>query len=410
MKTSTNPSFGPALVLHFEGFYQCRLATDPDPTREKRGVSGYTYALPGEDDLDQVINLQGSQIPNQNFRAGLPAYPSLSNFGVTVKQVTYWEPGPPTVARNPGQALVGAKVFLLDNPTYEMRNQIVSDGVQRIAPIINPFNLRIVGANGNIVLERSDPLADDGSNEVSWKLRYDQYQRRIPIYNRPSDEVLEALFSLVPLNPAVPPNTTFNPTQYYQERIQWLQDQINLENSLPIPDPVKISNWTTRKKTIEYYSGTGNPISEGFIEGRMALQTIWQHTLRGVNPIISGERLLDGSIRRGNWETRFWHGGWDGDLMRGYMKGWLAIPFQVAGASSVTSSSLSVKVEVEASGESDPTPTEKLKKKLKSKKKLKQKLKKAKKVHLKGKALTAEKKKMAKKALKKGKAKLKKRK
>ena len=33
------------LYLHFEGYFQCRLATDPDPTREPRGVSGYTYAL-----------------------------------------------------------------------------------------------------------------------------------------------------------------------------------------------------------------------------------------------------------------------------------------------------------------------------------------------------------------------------
>jgi hypothetical protein len=25
--------------------------------------------------------------------------------------------------------------------------------------------------------------------------------------------------------------------------------------------------------------------------------------------------------------VRFWMGGWDGDLMRGYLKGWLDVPF-----------------------------------------------------------------------------------
>ena len=56
------------LRIHFEGGFQCRLATDPDPTRESRGVSGYTYALAGESDLDQVICLQRSEVNDRDFR------------------------------------------------------------------------------------------------------------------------------------------------------------------------------------------------------------------------------------------------------------------------------------------------------------------------------------------------------
>ena len=37
------------------GYMQVRLATNPDPTDETRGVSGYTFALPGEPDLDRVV-------------------------------------------------------------------------------------------------------------------------------------------------------------------------------------------------------------------------------------------------------------------------------------------------------------------------------------------------------------------
>src|SRR5512133_460655 len=43
------------LSLHFAGWFQCRLATDPDPADEPRGVSGFTFAYPGEPDLDRVI-------------------------------------------------------------------------------------------------------------------------------------------------------------------------------------------------------------------------------------------------------------------------------------------------------------------------------------------------------------------
>ena len=46
------------LRLRFGGWFQCRLATDPDPADEPRGVSGSIKALPGEPDLDRIIRLQ----------------------------------------------------------------------------------------------------------------------------------------------------------------------------------------------------------------------------------------------------------------------------------------------------------------------------------------------------------------
>jgi hypothetical protein len=46
------------LRLEFEGFFQLRMATDPDPTDEWRGVSGYTFPLAGEPDLDRTVHFQ----------------------------------------------------------------------------------------------------------------------------------------------------------------------------------------------------------------------------------------------------------------------------------------------------------------------------------------------------------------
>ena len=46
------------LVLEFEGWCSLRLPTDPDPSDEPRGISGYTFAFAGEPDFDRVLNLQ----------------------------------------------------------------------------------------------------------------------------------------------------------------------------------------------------------------------------------------------------------------------------------------------------------------------------------------------------------------
>ena len=54
------------LEVRFEGCFQCRLATNPDPTDELRGVSGYTFALAGEPDLDRVIRFQDPAAPRSH--------------------------------------------------------------------------------------------------------------------------------------------------------------------------------------------------------------------------------------------------------------------------------------------------------------------------------------------------------
>ena len=60
------------LEVHFEGYFMCRIATDPDPSNEHRGMSGYTMALPRETRLDQIIRLQvDEEFARKNARAPL---------------------------------------------------------------------------------------------------------------------------------------------------------------------------------------------------------------------------------------------------------------------------------------------------------------------------------------------------
>ena len=139
------------MTIRFEGFWQCRMSTDPDPTLEPRGTSGYTVALPREGDFDRVIRTQLDQIPlydgdesrhelRQPFPPYLATLPDGSTnrpFGVRVTGVDN-APSPEVAA-----LLKGAEFRLLDNPVFELRNQIVGDGINRIAPPIVPFNLQI---------------------------------------------------------------------------------------------------------------------------------------------------------------------------------------------------------------------------------------------------------------------------
>jgi hypothetical protein len=106
--------------LGFAGWFQCRLATDPDPADEPRGVSGYVHALAGEPDLDRILRLQP---------AGTVPRPFCPPIGVTVRTVHL------DGRLQAGHPLLGAAVDLLDAPVFEGRNGIVADdGFEPIVP------------------------------------------------------------------------------------------------------------------------------------------------------------------------------------------------------------------------------------------------------------------------------------
>src|SRR5262245_48417426 len=122
------------LKLSFSGWLQCRLATDPDPTDDPRGVSGWTYALAGEPDLDRVIRTQ-------------PAGATIRSFGpavdVRVRRVVIDDQNVDT------HPLQSASVMLLSGAAFEGRNGIASEDTEE--PIF-PFHVCV--ESGRIRLER----------------------------------------------------------------------------------------------------------------------------------------------------------------------------------------------------------------------------------------------------------------
>ena len=99
------------VALDFEGWFQCRLATNPALYDSPHGLGGCTFAVGSDPNLDRFIRLQ-PPIASRSF--GL-------TIRVTVRTVTVDGIVPPTLQ------LAGAAVQLLDGARFEGCNQRVAD-------------------------------------------------------------------------------------------------------------------------------------------------------------------------------------------------------------------------------------------------------------------------------------------
>jgi hypothetical protein len=125
------------IVCSFQGWVQIRLATNPDPTDETRGVSGYTFALPGEPDLDRLLRTSDPVAPRSHGPA----------IGVFVTRVTV------DGIAVPSHPLTGAQLRLLCGPRFESVNEVIM--TQGEEPL-EPFDVELT--QGAFRLQRRDYL------------------------------------------------------------------------------------------------------------------------------------------------------------------------------------------------------------------------------------------------------------
>jgi hypothetical protein len=260
------------LWLKFGGWFQCRLPTDPDPTDEPRGVSGYVVALAGEPDLDRIIRLQ-SPVVERRY---------CPTIGVSVQGV-FQEAG--ASARHP---LLGATVELLDNPKFEGRNGIIAEA--GFEPVV-PFHLRI--SKGAFSLQRR------------------HQDKEVPPY-------VELRGSGINASPAAIAEATgiWDLGQHWTDRRAKLTSDIAASG-----DPTFVAAARRRLQTL------GNLRLSGFFGARMQ----YSFPLAGASAISDPENYLSSPIDADNpWPVEFWFGGWDPDCLSGYMQGYLGLPFKQA--------------------------------------------------------------------------------
>ena len=270
------------ITLHFAGWFTCRLATDPDPHDERRGVSGYTRAYVHEPDLDRVIYWQ----PPAFTRPLTPA------IGVTVRRVVVGD------QEQSNHALVGAALQLLDQPKFEGRNGVIAeDGEEPIYP----FRVRV--QNGGISLERQVVPADAGF---------------------PYSELL-ALG--VEGGPAVAAEIRAA-TGITELRSVWRERRAALEALAGSAAGAERVGLLERLEVLSaWLASPGGPA--GFFGVRMR----YDYSLRS-KPRISGWSESLGAPPDANvpWPIEFWLGGWDADALAGYCSGTLELPTTARGA------------------------------------------------------------------------------
>ena len=312
MKTF-NERFAKLLELEFEGWFMCRLATDPDPTNEERGVSGYTMALVQEAPLDQVIRLQAdAAFLEKNLRA--PAKQMGIKIGVKVKNVQY---GGKTY--DPGiEALYGAKVSLegknppFDGPIFDSRNNIVGSD-DNMSFVVNPFELVIRGRG--VTVRAVDYLNPADPSQKIWQIEDpNTYVRRLPTAFSATSTQVESILRV------------FDQFTYFNDRLRYLRERkAELEEQRKKAKKVQdldtqIQELESRIYQIEFWG-------DRFFS-KMAYQLTYDFRVNGPQTVEDKKNALRGTADTTHpWPVTFWFGGWDGDLLVGYMQGTLGLPF-----------------------------------------------------------------------------------
>jgi len=308
-----NERFAKLLELEFEGWFMCRLATDPDPTNEELGVSGYTMALVEEDPLDQVIRLQADKkFIKKNLRA--PAEQMGIQIGVKVKSVQYG--GKPY---DPGiEALVGAEVSLegknppFNGPIFDSRNNIVGSD-DNMSFVVNPFELVIRGRG--VTVRAVDYLNPADPSQKIWQIEDpNTYVRRLPTAFSSSSTQVESILRV------------FDQFTYFNDRLRYLRERkAELEAERKAAKKVQdldtqIQELESRIYQIEFWG-------DRFFS-KMAYQLTYDFRVNGPQAVEDKKNALRGTADTTHpWPLTFWFGGWDGDLLVGYMQGTLGLPF-----------------------------------------------------------------------------------
>jgi hypothetical protein len=280
------------ITLNFEGWFQCRLATDPDPSDEPRGVSGWTFAVAGEEDLDRIIRLQRPVSP----RSPGPGCP-VSKVGVVVTAVSV---DGRQVLDHP---LVGGQLELLDEPRFEGRNGIVAEDA---AECIDPFHLQLTG--GGVSLRRKDIMDLQDPKRKIYEVDPSVLKRRQPVEGEAAEraEIADA-------------TGIMDNVGYCQERKEKLETDLER-----VGDPMLRAALQKRiadlKESIE---------KRDVRVSILGISLIYRFAIRGPAEVDGDRSVLGGIIGTlPPWPIEFWVGGWDADALCGYMRGRLQVPFR----------------------------------------------------------------------------------
>lgn len=258
------------LELSFQGFFQCRLATDTDVFNDRRGNLGWTFALGNEPDLDRIIR----------FNDPVALRTHSPPVAVTVVAVN----GSPS-----DHPLLNARVDFAPTAVFEGRNgAIASDGYEPISPCL----CRVSG-NGVVLQRQSD---------------YDVLRpaQRAPYMGRGGGPLPDPMVRGTKLS------SEAEAIAYREARRQVLLRDLQGDGDPAIIQGrinyLTIHNAGAPTATLHAAVGYGHPLKDGAT-------------------VTDPDGTLGVTISTGTpWQIAYWMGSWDADTLTGYVRGTLSIP------------------------------------------------------------------------------------
>lgn len=337
------------LDISFEGFWQCRLATDPDPSDEQKGISGFTYSIAGETLLEPSFWSQAKDIESaygtkdsafvdttsqheqreiKNIREASPDFQTYNEkgIGIRVTEVKWNGIKSPSLTQSLAGSLVrfegnpNIKDYKWRGPIFEGRNQIVSDGdPDRFT--LTPFVISLSDQeHDEAFLRRFDPLDMDHPYDQLYTIfPNDPLVRRLPVQRfAMSQELLDEL-GISDLD------------NHFVNRANWLKSKV-MEAEANGQDALAEA-FKSRLFAVNFFTkATGPTVLENRLLSRVSLRQLYHHTIRGtedmlpapmVNQSYFGPYQVDVTK---DWDILYYLGGYDGDLMSGWCTGTLSLP------------------------------------------------------------------------------------
>lgn len=314
-------------VLSFEGWAQCRAATDPDPSNAPRGVSGYSFALPGEPDLDRIIYFQD--------RKGVIQRSFCPDIGVRVtggswfraevvdgvNQVKYVDA---PISIGPESVFSRAEVDLLGNPIFDSRNStLVYNGYG----LISPFNLQIKGEikdhkiNGRKIKHQR---IKDQKIRISRAFYVDPKNPTNDLASIPIDQLSPYIMKVDVNDPPDPGDSTpgssnillksgiLDQVAYRKERLDNVEKELAETQKKNPSDEVCIAALNKRIAELRI----DDPVNRR--TAQLGAKVLVPYNLNSRDAVVNGKTIKSCGAP---WNMEMWMGGWDTDAMSFFVLG-----------------------------------------------------------------------------------------
>lgn len=259
------------IKLTFSGWFECRLATDPDPADEPRGVSGWTYAVAGEPDLDRRLRTTPAEAVKR--RPG-------QQIGVTVRRVEI------DGKDETNHVLRGAPIVLVD-AGFEGRNGLATLATEE--PIF-PFHLLIEKDHVRLRREDRDLRTNEFRFQRSAGVLFDPGALAESGIGDPDTFVARRIAAIE----ALLGDSHANLTSTQRIALEARHAQLRRRGNGPVPLPFGV----------RYHNVLEGPWVE----------------------VRDPHKKLKAAVDLGPWIVDLWLGCWDADALCGYLKGTLLAP------------------------------------------------------------------------------------